>query len=324
MARKNPFASVMDEATPSSAPPVQYTMRGASKSFSGAIGEIAAQAKKLTEGETVVELDTATVDASFVQDRLSADDDEFRELVEAIRERGQDSPILVRPHPSKPGCYQVVFGHRRLRAASMLGRPVRAVVKELRDRDHVIAQGQENSARANLSFIERALFAGNLAKLNYDKDSATILAALSVDRPNLSKLLSVASLPPDVLRAIGPAKSIGRDRWYEMKILLENPSNLAAAQELLGREGFDQMASDERFHTLVAGIKAAKPRSRAEPSTQNWTPKDGALSAVMSKDGKRFTLALKAKGKDAQAFGEYLSGCLDTLYEAFRQETAEH
>ena len=318
MARKNPFASVMeDSSSPSSPPPVAYTMRGASRSFSGAIGEIADQAKKLTEGATVVELDTSTVDASFVQDRLSADDDEFKELVEAIRERGQDTPILVRP---KDGRYQVVFGHRRLRAAALLGRPVKAVVRDLKDRDHVIAQGQENSARANLSFIERALFAGSVARLNYDEDSSTILAALSVDRSNLSKLLSVASLPAEVLRAIGPAKGVGRDRWYELKILLENPANLSTAHEVVRRDGFEDLPSDERFHALVSGVKATKPRSRSEPANQNWAPKDGALSAVISKDGKRFTLALKARGKDAQAFGEYLSGRLDSLYEAFRQE----
>ncbi|NKF33252.1 ParB/RepB/Spo0J family partition protein, partial [Pseudomonas sp. BGM005] len=89
-----------------------------------------------------------TVEVSFVKDRLSEDDEAFRALVEAIRVRGQDTPILVRPHGTIDGRYQVVFGHRRLRAARELGRNVRAVVKAIDDRTHVIAQGQENSARA--------------------------------------------------------------------------------------------------------------------------------------------------------------------------------
>ena len=90
------------------------------------------------------------------------DDDGYRALLDAVRERGRTSLILVRPYPDEAGRYQVAFGHRRLKAARDLGRAVRAVVKTLDDRALVLAQGQENSARANLSFIERALFARRL------------------------------------------------------------------------------------------------------------------------------------------------------------------
>ena len=65
----------------------------------------------------------------------------------------------------------------------------------MKDHEHVIAQGQENSARANLSFIEKAIFAANLARLHYDEDNTVILTALSIDRTTLSKMLSVAALP---------------------------------------------------------------------------------------------------------------------------------
>lgn len=69
--------------------------------------------------------------------------EQFKELLEAIKERGQDSPVLVRPHPKLDGRYQIVFGLRRVRVARELGRKVRAVVKALDDKTHVIAQGQE-------------------------------------------------------------------------------------------------------------------------------------------------------------------------------------
>jgi len=39
----------------------------------------------------------------------------------------------------------------------------------------------------------------------------------------------------------------------------------------------------------------------------------------MTTEGKRFILALKAKGTEAKAFGEYLPENLAQLYEAFRQ-----
>ncbi|RWJ39882.1 MAG: plasmid partitioning protein RepA [Mesorhizobium sp.] len=78
---------------------------------------MAARADKLAAGETIVELEPDTIDVSFVRDRRANDEREFNELVEAVRENGQNSPILVRPHPKNVGRYMVVFGHRRLEAA---------------------------------------------------------------------------------------------------------------------------------------------------------------------------------------------------------------
>ena len=323
MARKNPFANLReDDGAQKAQPALDYAMKGASRSLLSSFDEIASRADKLVEGETIVEIDPDSVDDSFVRDRLAADDEEFSNLLQAIRERGQDSPILVRPHPSKAGRYMVVFGHRRVRAAKLLERKVRAVVKEMKDREHVIAQGQENSARANLSFIEKALFAARIARLNYDEDNATILTALAIDRATLSKMLSVAALPSEVLKAIGPAKGIGRDRWYELKLMLERSASLDRALSVIGDNEFSVLPSDDRFNALVSRVKAAKSsvRGHSRLSRRNWMPEDGSLAAEMTSDGKRFTLALKARGADAKAFGEYLSENLAQLYEAFREE----
>ena len=324
MARKNPFANLkVNDADQKNQPALDYAMMGASRSILSSIDEMAARADKLVEGETIIELDPDVIDVSFVRDRLAPNDQDFNELLEAIRERGQDSPILVRPHPSKTGRYMVVFGHRRLRVAKLLGRTVRSVVKEMADRQHVIAQGQENAARANLSFIEKAFFAANLARLKYDDDNATILTALAIDRTTMSKMLAVAGLPSEILQAIGPAKAIGRDRWYELKLLLENNSNFEIARGAVKEDGFSSLSSDERFNALMTRIKAKKSTARARSNLLNrsWVPEDGLLTAETTAEGKRFTLALKAKGTDAKAFGNYLTENLTRLYEAFRQET---
>src|SRR5215472_15309155 len=58
--------------------------------------------KKLAAGQTVVELDTELIDPSFVSDRMPLSDAALSDLVEAIRESTQLSPILVRPHPDAP------------------------------------------------------------------------------------------------------------------------------------------------------------------------------------------------------------------------------
>lgn len=327
MARKNPFANVMTEREGDYPVALDYTIKGASRSIISTIDELAERADKLLEGETVVELDPDKIDVSFVQDRLEDDRQAFESLLAAIRDHGQTSPILVRPHPETPGRYMVVFGHRRLKAAGELGRPVRAVVKAITDRDHVIAQGQENSARADLSFIEKARFAKQLAALNYDGDNATVMAALSIDKTTLSKMLSVANLPEDILSAIGGARSPGRDRWYELKQLLENPRVLAGLREVLAETSLDGLDGDARFAFVMDALTRTKTAGyRRAAKRETWAARDRALSAQIRTDGKSYTLALKSrdsKATDAAGFGEFLAEHLDDLYAKYRKRKKE-
>ena len=67
MARKNPFANILtDKEQPAERSVVEYAARGASRSILGTLDEMAARADKLATGETIVELDPDTIDASFV------------------------------------------------------------------------------------------------------------------------------------------------------------------------------------------------------------------------------------------------------------------
>ncbi|MGN6550906.1 MAG: plasmid partitioning protein RepB, partial [Pararhizobium sp.] len=163
---------IPDPSDPSTAPapePAARQRSGAVKamglSLAGMTAEIAdarSLRRALEDGDRVVDVDTALIDAAFVADRLSLDeggDPAFAALVESMRGSGQQVPVLLRPHPEAPGRYQTAYGHRRIRAAARLDRPVRAIVRALSDEALVLAQGNENAERRDLSFIERALFA---------------------------------------------------------------------------------------------------------------------------------------------------------------------
>ncbi|WP_429819182.1 plasmid partitioning protein RepB [Ensifer sp. B1-9] len=320
MARKNPFMNVMSEEAPDNSKAIlEYTNKGASKSLIHSLDELAAQADRLLEGEAVVDLDPGIIDGSFVRDRLEDDEEDFNDLLTAIRDRGQDTPILVRPHPSETGRYMVVFGHRRLRAAKALERKVRAVVKDLKDSDHVVAQGQENTARANLSFLEKALFAAEIARRQYDGDNAIALSALSIDRATFSKMLAVSTIPKEVLDAVGAAKGIGRDRWYELKNLLERPSTLEQATTFIQSDDFKAKVGDDRFNSLLAYVKGLGKQTRLKTAkTQKWASDDKAVSADIKADGRTYTFALKAK--DAAGFGDFIADNLGDLYRAYRNK----
>lgn len=225
---------------------------------------------------------------------------------------------MVRPHPTAGGRYQIVFGHRRVRAAKELRRPVRAVVKPMSDADHIIAQGQENSARENLSFIERAMFAQRLLELSYEK--SIIQAALSIDAPMLTRMLSVASrVPPDIADAIGAAKSVGRNRWIEFAQLIEKPSTLEHARMFVIEPAFSSLESDARFERLLAEIKKASKPAKRPSNASEWRAEDSSVRAEFKGSGKSYSIALKAN--DAARFGRFITDNLDRLHHEFLKST---
>lgn len=275
------------------------------------LSEEAAAAKSLratlANSAQVVELDAAQVDDSFIVDRLSPESDAgFEGLKAAIATHGQQVPILVRPHPDDPARYQAAYGHRRLRAARELARPIKAIIKPLTDVELVVAQGQENSERADLSFIERALFASRLEQRGFDRDTMT--AALSIDKPELSRLLSVAnSIDGELIGAIGPAPKIGRPRWLALVERMNEPSFRRSAQQVVLTETFAKADSNARFNLVFAAQAQSQSRDKKTLETARGKP-----VAWVERTSKGIRL-----GSDDKAFVAFLDQRLPELLREF-------
>ncbi|MFC3127355.1 plasmid partitioning protein RepB [Pseudoroseomonas globiformis] len=312
-----------------------FSGRGAVGAVTRSIDDLAAKAQaareleaKLTSGQVIVELDPASIDASFVADRMAQDDEEYDALRDSIAKGGQDSPILVRPHPQVEGRYQVAFGHRRLRAALDLRQPVRAVVRTLSDRELVLAQGQENSARANLSFIERARFAHRLEEGGYDRE--TIMQALSADKTTVSRLITVVQrIPSEVIDAIGPAPATGRDRWVELASAFQNDGAPSDWQDRLATGVLRDAPSDERFLQVMAwfdqadALPSARPaqdprtEARRDPSAA-WIHSSGAPVLQIRKAAR--TTLLSIDNRVAPGFDAFLVEQMEELFSSFLRE----
>jgi ParB family chromosome partitioning protein len=295
-----------------------YAMRGASGAMRRSLDEIVEASQRIMDGETIISLDPALVDQSPILDRIQEDDEEYPALRDLIKASGQDTPILVRPHPVSAGRYIVVFGRRRLKAARELGLQVKAVVKSMDDTTAIVAQGQENAARSNLSFIERSRFAKKLAELDFNKD--TIKAALAIDDTLLSRMLSVAELVPEVvLEAIGAAKGVGRDRWEELKKIVQTPANTEKAVAFIAGEKFAEAQSDDRFNTLLGFLQGLQKRRTKGKGAKllTWSPADQSVKVTGKGGGKSYTLALTAK--DGPQLGTWILNNLESIYQDFRQ-----
>lgn len=264
--------------------------------------------RRLSEGQTIVELDSDTIDPSFVQDRMPGD---IEGLIEAIREQGQQIPILVRPHPDISGRYQVAFGHRRLRAVTELGRPVKAVVRDMTDEQLVIAQGQENNERRDLTFIEKARFA---ARLNEQFSRDVVMAALSVYKSDLSNMLSVVTrIPMDIVDAIGPAPGIGLKSWVGLADILGRDSDFEHASSFLRSEEAKALPSPDRFKSLVASLRPASTK-RGRPDL--LTTSTGVHLAQVTKSKAKLDISIDRRAMPE--FAAFVLEKLPALYEEHR------
>jgi ParB family transcriptional regulator, chromosome partitioning protein len=272
----------------------------------------------LASSDVILDIDPTLIDASSIADRLNQTQDaDFDALKASILESGQQVPVLLRPHPATPGRYQTAFGHRRIRALKEIGRPVRAQVKTLTDVELVLAQGKENAERRDLSYIEKAYFAANLAAHGIER--SVMMTALNIDKSDLSRLLSIGrAIPAHILQAIGPATKIGRPRWEELIEALKQDGADDRCRTLVIKDAFSRSSSDERFKLMLS-------TARGFPIAQS--PKKGEHAVLLKDTGGRTVVTSVKSGKStrfeidetsAPDFAQFLAEQLKDLYAAYR------
>jgi len=81
----------------------------------------------------------------------------IEELADDIKLHGLLQDVLLRPHPKKPGRYELVFGARRFRASKLAGlKEIPAKVRDLDDVTTLEIQIVENSKREDIHPLEEA------------------------------------------------------------------------------------------------------------------------------------------------------------------------
>jgi ParB family transcriptional regulator, chromosome partitioning protein len=264
---------------------------------------------QLAAASAIIEIDTALIDAAFVRDRMETDAEADQMLEASLATNGQQVPVLVRPHPAQAGRYEAVYGHRRVAALRRLGKPVRAIIRSMSDDELVIAQGQENNQRRDLSFIERARYTATLIGRGFPR--STVIAALDAHKSDLTRYVAVTdALPLAVIDAIGPAPTTGRERWMALAALMPQPVP-AKVTSLLASEAFAALPSDDRIKAVTAALKVnPKPPS---PAAKAWRSADGAVRVEQKGND------LRMAGAEAAAFAAFVAGELPALHKAFQE-----
>lgn len=305
MARKDLMKGLMGapETKSGVATPKAPARPGYSK---GAVGAVSRSINEL-KARAIVEVPADMIDdTGGLKDRLGTSADDHAALVQSIGQYGQQVPVLLRVNPNDPERYQIVYGRRRVAALRELGQPVKALLRDLNDRDLILAQGQENSARRDLTFIEKSNFARQMRDAGFERK--LICDALHIDKTLISRMLTVAdTVTEPLIRAIGPAPGIGRDRWLRLVAQIEATGSLHPALDAAGQD----IPSDARFEAALAATSAPAP---AKPGPDTLP---GRLGTVATR-GKATALTLSDP-----AFGLWLAQNIEEIHRRYKTETSD-
>jgi ParB family transcriptional regulator, chromosome partitioning protein len=134
---------------------------------------------------------------SGLNPRKDFDNIEMAELAQSIRTKGLVQPIVARPDRQR-GCYEIVAGERRWRAAQKAPlHTVPVIVRELSDQDVAEFAVIENVQRKDLNPIEEAVGYNELiTRFRYTQEEVAEMVGKS--RSHLANTLRLLKLPPAV------------------------------------------------------------------------------------------------------------------------------
>ncbi len=264
------------------------------------------------------EIDPDEIMESAIRDRFDSGYSEagIADLLESMREHGQSTPGLVRPVRGTARPFQIVFGRRRLAAAKLLGIKFKAIARELSDEDAIVLQGEENSNRKDLSFIERCLFAQSQEAAGYRRD--VICKSLSTGRSHISEMIRIAAaLPREIQMQIGPAPEIGRRRWIEFEVRWAAHREPAkVAQLVLEQDQIQASSSDLRFAAVFEALTKADVKAAAS-STTDLISHGLVLGQIQhGKSAAKLTFNKSVPS----GFVDFIAGQIESLHDQFMQK----
>ena len=227
------------------------------------------------------------------QPRRAFHDDALAELAGSIREKGIIQPLIVRPHKSQEGDYEIVAGERRWRAAQLAQlHEVPVIVRDFDDTEVLEVAIIENIQRADLNPVDEAMgYRQLMDKFGHTQEQMS--AALGKSRSHIANLLRLLNLPEDVQRMLAAGKlTAGHAR-----ALVGHPDAIKLAEQIVGK-GLS-VREAERLASKVDHPKAV-PAPRPTAKDADTLQIEAELSATLGMkatidhalggDGGRLTL----------------------------------
>jgi ParB family chromosome partitioning protein len=208
------------------------------------------------------------------------------ELIRSVRVHGILQPLLLRPHPTVAGRYQIIAGERRWRAAQAAGlHEVPALIRGLSDTDTAAAALVENLLREGLDPIEEAEgFARLIREFKHTQEALSDIVGKS--RSHVANMLRLLNLPPGVQAFV----RAGQLTAGHARALVGHPAAEALAQRIIASG-----LSVRETEALAARGEKAAPTTPTEPTAKNLDV--AALERSLTEQlGLRVNIGFTGKG----------------------------
>lgn len=208
------------------------------------------------------------------QPRRSFAPEALQELADSLKTRGMLQPLIVRPHPTDRGLYQIVAGERRWRAAQIAQlHEVPVIVRDLDDTEVLEVAIVENIQRADLNAIEEAASYRQLMD-RFGHTQERLAEALNKSRSHIANLLRLLNLPDQVQAWLKEGKlTAGHAR-----ALITTPNAVELARKVI-EKSLSVRETEELARRQAEGPKPSKPRNQKHEKDADTRALEGDLSA---------------------------------------------
>ncbi len=243
-----------------------------------------ARAPELVGGSYYTELPPAAIVPNRVQPRQVFDEEAMDELVTSLKEVGLLQPVVVRP--ADDGCFELVMGERRWRAAQQAGlEKIPAIVRQTGDDDMLRDALLENLHRSQLNPLEEAAAYGQLLE-DFGCTHEELASRIGRSRPQISNTLRLLKLSPAVQRRVAAGVlSAGHARSL---LAVEDPE----VQDRLAARVVSEGISVRGLEEIVAVGQTGAPTPAASRRTRPVAP---GLAEIADRLSDRFETRVRVQ-----------------------------
>ncbi len=215
--------------------------------------------RKCVTDNAVCQIPTVLIKPNREQPRLSFDDESITKLADSIQRYGVLQPLLVRKTAANVGCYELIAGERRLRAAMMLKlKSVPCYIVEAKDQESFEMAIIENMLRQDLNMFEEAESFKKLTQ-HYGLTQMELARRLSVSQSTIANKIRLLSLPNEARKLI--LDHALSERHARALLRIHEDSERVKATEYIISKDLDVSETELYIDSLVDAVLEPKSDS---------------------------------------------------------------
>jgi ParB family transcriptional regulator, chromosome partitioning protein len=158
---------------------------------------------------------------------------------------------------------EIICGARRLFVARHLKESLLVEMRDMTDKEAIIALELENGQRLDISPYERGMSYARWLREGYFSSQGEIALALRKSASQVSRLLKLASLPAEVIEAFGDVGAICEGWGVSLANATEDPERALALIEATAADGICSGRASSAYRASGASSKALPPGGTA-------------------------------------------------------------